>query len=174
MTALDRDRNENIALIRDSAAAVAPWACAVAVMIGLWGGWTVTAAPPLRVDSSRVAALLGVSPRGHALLIGAPELRPGLRDSLVAAPRALPLLQLQQEIGNRFRAFGIRRIRFNMPCRNAGLFEALNKHVGMFDVNCKRNSRLTVAKALVVTDDIAIHFRLLHRIAEVLVVVVAG
>lgn len=81
---------------RESAAALAPWAVALAVTGGIWGSWTVTGSPPLRVDSSRLAALLRIEPRAHALLIGARAARGGLDAPLVAAPRVLPLLQLQQ------------------------------------------------------------------------------
>jgi hypothetical protein len=84
-----------VAPARARAAAVAPWLVAVAVMAGTWGGWALAGASPLRVDSSRLAALLRVTPRSHVLLIGPRSSRPGLDGLVVSAARALPLLQLQ-------------------------------------------------------------------------------
>ena len=81
---------------RAAAAAISPWITACALMGGLGGAWTVTTTPPLRVDSSRLVALLQIEPRAHALLIGVRDSRFGLDLALVSAPRALPLLQLHQ------------------------------------------------------------------------------
>ena len=81
---------------RAAAAAVAPWSVGAALMLALAGAWAITATPPLRVDSSRLAALLRIEPGAHALLIGARESGPDIDGPLLAALRALPLLQLQQ------------------------------------------------------------------------------
>jgi hypothetical protein len=75
----------------------APWIAAVAVMVALTAGWSLSGAAPLRVDASRLAALLRVQPRSRALLLGEAgrgSARPGRR--LVSAAGALPFLELRQ------------------------------------------------------------------------------
>jgi hypothetical protein len=85
-----------VARSRESAAALTPPFIAAGVMAALSLGWMVSGVTPLRVDSSRLVALLRVERGAHALVIGRqPEPAAGDR-RLFSASKALPLLQLQQ------------------------------------------------------------------------------
>ena len=85
-----------VARDRVSAAAWIPPLAAVGVMAAVSLGWIVSGVSPLRVDSSRLAALLRVQKGAHALVIGRQPEPVVAEGRLFSAPKVLPLLQLQQ------------------------------------------------------------------------------